>query len=61
MADDQVPPLAQDLAAAQEEQTDIDERDWLHAVASNPVFDFLKAPAEDLYTLQDGKPFDEEG
>ena len=39
------------------EQTDIDEREWLRAAATNPAFDFLKEPEEDIYTLADGKPF----
>ena len=39
------------------EDADIDEIEWLRAAASNPAFDFLKEPEEDLYTLADGKPF----
>lgn len=39
----------------------IDEREWLHAAASNPAFDFLKDPEEDIYTLADGKPFHDQG
>jgi hypothetical protein len=39
------------------EPTDIDESEWQRAGASNPAFDFLKEPAEDIYTLADGKPF----
>ncbi len=38
-----------------------DEREWLHAAAANPSFDFLKEPEEDIYTLHDGKPFHDEG
>ena len=41
--------------------TDIDEREWLCAASNNPAFDFLKAPEEDIYTLADGRLFDEEG
>jgi hypothetical protein len=29
--------------------------DWLAAGASNEAFEFLKNPAEDIYTLNDGK------
>jgi hypothetical protein len=43
------------------EQTDIDEREWLRAAATNPAFDFLKEPEEDIYTLTDGKPFHDQG
>jgi len=41
------------------EETDIDEREWLAAGASNEAFEFLKDPAEDIYTLTDGKPLGE--
>jgi hypothetical protein len=37
-----------------------DEAEWLRAVASNPAFDYLKDSAEDIYTLNDGKPFDDQ-
>ncbi len=39
------------------EEADIDEREWLRAAATNPAFDFLKEPAEDIYSINDGKPF----
>jgi hypothetical protein len=38
---------------------DVNEREWLHAAATNPDFDFLAEPAEDIYSLEDGKPFDD--
>ncbi|HKZ82668.1 MAG TPA: hypothetical protein VJ793_03315 [Anaerolineae bacterium] len=37
-----------------------DEAEWLHAAAQNPAFNYLKEPAEDIYTASDGKPFDDE-
>ncbi len=43
------------------DQTDINEREWLRAAATNPAFDFLKEPEEDIYTLADGKPFHDQG
>lgn len=43
------------------EETDIDEKEWLHAAAVNPAFDFLKDPEEDIYTVTDGKPFYDQG
>lgn len=43
------------------DEADIDEREWLRAAATNPAFDFLDDPAEDIYTLDDGKPFRDEG
>ena len=42
-------------------QDDIDEGEWLRAASLNPAFDFLKDPTEDIYTLEDGKPFDDQG
>lgn len=36
---------------------EIDDQEWLHAVANNPAFDFLNDPEEDIYTITDGKPF----
>ncbi|MBI3734615.1 MAG: hypothetical protein HY259_14350 [Chloroflexi bacterium] len=33
------------------------EREWLHGAMTNPAFDFLNDPEEDIYSLADGKPF----
>lgn len=33
------------------------DADWLRAAVTNPVFDFLKDPEEEVYTPADGKPF----
>jgi hypothetical protein len=35
------------------------ELEWLRAAAQGGAFDFLRASEEDLYTLRDGKPFDD--
>ena len=43
------------------EEADIDEMEWLQAAAANPVFDFLKEPEEDIYTLANGRPFYDQG
>jgi hypothetical protein len=40
-----------------DEEADIDETEWLHAAAKNPSYDFLNDPEEDIYTMNDGKPF----
>ncbi len=37
------------------------EQEWLGLAAKNPAFEFLKEPEEDVYTLGDGKPFDDQG
>ena len=39
------------------EGAEIEEGEWLYAAATNPAFDFLKDPAEDIYTIKDRKPF----
>lgn len=41
-----------------EEYEEISESEWLYAATTNPSFDFLKEPEEDIYTLEDGRPFD---
>ena len=43
------------------EESDIAETEWLKTAASNPAFDFLKEPEEDIYTREDGKPFYDKG
>ena len=43
------------------EEGDIDESEWLRTAARNPAFEFLKDPAEDIYTLADGEPFNDQG
>jgi hypothetical protein len=40
---------------------DFEEQEWLHAAATSSSFDFLNDPAEDIYTLEDGVPFRDEG
>ncbi|HTW90194.1 MAG TPA: hypothetical protein VMH22_00600 [bacterium] len=42
------------------DDTDIDEKLWLQAARSNPAFEFLTDPAEDIYTAADGKPFSDQ-
>ncbi len=37
-------------------EEDFDENEWLKAASKNEVFDFLNDEAEDIYTLEDGKP-----
>jgi HTH-type transcriptional regulator/antitoxin HigA len=36
---------------------DINESEWLKASLSNPAFEYLRDPEEDIYTIKDGKPF----
>jgi uncharacterized protein YuzE len=38
-------------------ETGIDEQEWLRAAARNSAFDFVNDSDEDIYTLNDGKPF----
>ena len=40
-----------------EEEGDLEDAEWLRAASTNPAFEFLQAPEEDIYTLADGKSF----
>ena len=42
-------------------EDDIDEDDWLRAASRNPAFTFLDDPEEDIYTSDDGRPFNDQG
>ncbi|MDO9257636.1 MAG: hypothetical protein Q7U54_19120 [Bacteroidales bacterium] len=44
-----------------EEKTDEvnEETLWMKTIASNPAFDFLNEPGENIYSLTDGKPFND--
>jgi len=35
---------------------EIEETEWLRTASQNSAFDFLNDSAEDIYTLEDGKP-----
>lgn len=35
---------------------DWNETEWLKASMSNPAFEYLRDPEEDIYTIHDGKP-----
>ena len=39
---------------------EFDETRWLQAAAASSVFEFLDDPEEDIYTLADGKPVQDE-
>ncbi|MCK4559595.1 MAG: hypothetical protein KAV45_07415 [Calditrichia bacterium] len=39
----------------------ISENEWHRAMASNPLLESIYDPAEDIYTLDDGVPFNDEG
>ncbi len=39
---------------------DFSEKEWLQATTTNSAFAFLDNPAEDIYTLEDGKPLPDE-
>ena len=43
-----------------ETDDDIDKEEWLYAVAHNPAFADLREEAEDIYSLSDGKPFNDQ-
>ena len=39
-----------------DDEVEEDELLWMNSITKNPSFGFLKDPAEDIYTLKDGKP-----
>ena len=41
-------------------EDEIDEIVWLQTASHNPAFAFLADPEEDIYSLTDGKPFNDE-
>jgi hypothetical protein len=41
--------------------SDINENQWHQAMANNPLLESLYDPAEDIYNLDDGVPFKDEG
>ena len=43
-----------------DENTDINEKEWMQAASKNDAFDFLNDESEDIYTLEDGKPLNDE-
>lgn len=43
------------------ENDDISEDEWLRAAATNASFASLSDPGEDIYTIDDGQPFRDEG
>lgn len=64
LLDEQLPVLPQAkvriiILVPEYEDDDISEIEWLRAASKNPVYDFLKEPEEDIYTLADGKPFND--
>ncbi|MDP6072811.1 MAG: hypothetical protein QGG34_14850 [SAR202 cluster bacterium] len=56
-----LPPSRVGVVSFVTDDSDISEKEWLHLLMSDPDFDFLKDPEEDIYTLDDGKPFIYEG
>ena len=36
-----------------------DETQWMKGISSNPAFDFLNEPSENIYTLKDGETFND--
>ena len=40
-------------------EDELSERDWMRTAGQGGSFNFLNAPEEDIYTLEDGKPFDD--
>ena len=41
-------------------KNNIQDKQWLKAISKNPSFDFLQDESEDIYSLNDGNPLDNE-
>jgi hypothetical protein len=41
-------------------EDDLSEKEWMKAASKNEAFGFLNDEAEDIYTLEDGKPVHDE-
>ena len=44
----------------EDDETDEDEQQWLYSISKSPSFDFLNEPEEDIYSLNDGEPVNDE-
>ncbi len=42
-------------------EAEAEEHEWRRAAAANPAFEFLEDSEEDIYTLDDGRPFGDKG
>jgi len=63
LLDDPLPTLASRrvrVILLMEEEVEVGEQAWLRSVAANPAFAFLHDPQEDVYTLEDGRPFNDQ-
>jgi hypothetical protein len=62
---DQPLPIAQEsrvrVIVLLPEEPETSEAAWAKAAATSPAFDFLEDAAEDIYTVADGKPFQDQG
>jgi hypothetical protein len=45
------------LSPLTEAPDEVSEMEWLKTSLSNPAFEYLRDPEEDIYTINDGKPF----
>jgi hypothetical protein len=45
------------LSPLTEMADDLSEIEWLRTSLTNPAFEYLRDPEEDIYTINDGKPF----
>lgn len=41
------------------DEAEWEQGEWLYAAARSPAFEYLREPQEDIYTLEDGQPFND--
>ncbi len=51
---------SKNMPFSSEISNDFNKSEWLKSVSENDGFDFLKDESEDIYTLADGKPLNNE-
>jgi len=54
-----IPPGKVRIILILENETDINEEEWLLSASNNSAFEFLKDLNEDIYSNSDGKPFND--
>lgn len=42
-----------------EENDEINDNEWLHTASTNSAFSYLDDPIEDIYSIDDGKAFND--
>ncbi|NOY95408.1 MAG: hypothetical protein GXO81_03330 [Chlorobi bacterium] len=48
------------LILLEDDLSELDEEKlWMDSISKNPAFDYLNDPAENIYSLEDGEPYND--